>query len=110
MAIAEVSIVPLGTGSTSVSRYVAGVHQLLAETSENIRYQLTPMGTILEGELDDLLAVIRRMHEVPFGQGAGRVYTTIKIDDRRDKPSTMESKVQSVEEKLRQSGREGRRG
>jgi uncharacterized protein YqgV (UPF0045/DUF77 family) len=40
-----------------------------------------------------------RMHEVPFTHGAGRVYTTIKIDDRRDKKATMEGKIRSVREK-----------
>lgn len=100
MAIVEVTIVPLGTGTPSVSRYVAEVHKVLQQASEPIHYQLTPMSTIIEGELDDLFAVIRRMHEVPFAKGAERVSTSIRIDERRDKPSTMASKLKSVEEKL----------
>jgi len=101
MAIVQVTIVPLGTGTPSVGEYVAYVHRVLQEATENIRYQLTPMSTILEGDLDELLAVVRRMHEVPFGNGAERVSTTITIDDRRDKKGTMEQKLQSVEDKLR---------
>ena len=58
------------------------------------------MGTILEGELDVILAVIRRMHEVPFLQGGQRVLTSIKIDDRRDKVGTMEAKLKSVLTKI----------
>lgn len=99
MAIVEVTIAPLGTGTPSVSRYVAECHKVLAQ-EEGIQYQLTPMSTIIEGDLDRILAVIRKMHEVPFAAGAKRVSTSIKIDDRRDKESTMAGKLQSVKEKL----------
>jgi uncharacterized protein (TIGR00106 family) len=100
MAIVEVTIVPLGTGSPSVSRYVAEVHKVLEQASEPVKFQLTPMSTIIEGDLDDLLAVVRRMHEVPFAKGAQRVSTSIRIDERRDKPASMDQKLQSVREKL----------
>lgn len=100
MAIVELTIVPLGTGTPSVSHYVAEVHKVLEQAQEPIKYQLTPMSTIIEGSLDDLFAVIRRMHEVPFAKGALRVSTSIRIDDRRDKEATMEGKLQSVREKL----------
>ncbi|THF79473.1 MTH1187 family thiamine-binding protein [Cohnella fermenti] len=102
MAIVQVTIVPLGTGSTSVSEYVAAVKKELDQAAEEIRYQLTPMSTIIEGELDDLLAVVRRLHEVPFRAGALRVSTTVTIDDRRDKKGSMQQKLDSVEEKLRE--------
>jgi uncharacterized protein (TIGR00106 family) len=101
MAIVEASIAPLGTGSTSISKYVAQCHQIL-ENEDRIKYQLTPMGTIFEGDLDVILEVIRKMHEIPFDQGAMRVSTLIKIDDRRDKDASMENKVRAVEEKLRE--------
>ncbi len=59
------------------------------------------MGTIIEGEVGEILEVIRRMHEEPFAAGAVRVSTLIKIDDRRDrKTHTMDGKVRSVNEKL----------
>ncbi len=99
MAIAQVSITPLGTKTPSVSRYVANCHKVL-EGMEEIRWQLTPMATILEGELDQILTAIRKMHEVPFDEGALRVSTHIKIDDRRDKEHTMNGKVDSVMTKL----------
>lgn len=98
MAIVFVSVAPLGTATTSLSRYVAGVERILRESG--LRHQLTAMGTIIEGDLDAILPVLRRMHEAPFGEGALRVSTQIKIDDRRDKPGTMEGKVRSVKEKL----------
>jgi uncharacterized protein (TIGR00106 family) len=100
MAILELTIVPIGTSTPSVSSYVAGVQKVLQEAPEPIRYEMTSMSTIVEGNLDDLLAVVRRMHEAPFNEGVQRVSTTIKIDDRRDKPSTMASKLDSVRRKL----------
>lgn len=98
MAIAEVVIVPLGTGSTSLSDYVAACEDVLKK-ERDIRYQLTPMGTIIEGELKDIVNAVMKMHEVPFEKGAMRVSTTIRIDDRRDKKATMEQKVISVLQK-----------
>jgi len=99
MAVVFVSITPLGTGTPSVSRFVAGVERILRGTA--LRHQLTAMGTIIEGDLDEILSVVRRMHEHPFGEGAVRVSTLVKIDDRRDKEHTMAGKMRSVEEKLR---------
>ena len=99
MAVVFVTIAPLGTGTTSVSRYVAGVEKILRATK--LRHQLTAMGTIIEGDLDEILAVVRKMHEHPFAQGALRVSTSIRIDDRRDKAATIEGKMKSVEEKLK---------
>ncbi|TMV50974.1 MTH1187 family thiamine-binding protein [Paenibacillus mesophilus] len=103
MPIVEVTIVPVGTGTTSLSRYVADMQNLLEQAREPIHYQLTPMSTIIEGELTDLLEVVRRLHESPFVQGADRVCTTIKIDDRRDRPSSMEQKMKSVADRLQSS-------
>ncbi len=99
MAIVETSITPIGTAATSVSKYVAKCHEVLKDFPE-IKYQLTPMGTILEGDLAKILEAIAIMHEVPFSQGAERVSTLIKIDDRRDKKATMEGKMESVLSKL----------
>lgn len=98
MAIAEVSVVPIGTTKTGVSEYIAGAVSILKESG--LKYKLTPMGTILEGDIKDVLAVIEKMHETPFNKNAERVYTTIKIDDRRDIKAEMDNKVKSVMEKL----------
>lgn len=99
MALVEVTVVPLGTESTSLSKYVSNIHKVLKKEGD-IKYQLTPMGTIIEGELSLIMEVILKMHEVPFENGAKRVTTNIKIDDRRDKEGTMEEKIRSVKEKL----------
>ena len=100
MAIVEVTISPLGTGTPSISPYVAACHEVLRQATD-LKYQLTPMGTIIEGELPRILEVIMQMHQVPFNNGAMRVSTMIKIDDRRDKQGTMEGKIESVESLLK---------
>lgn len=99
MAVVSVTVVPLGTGSTSASAYVAKCHEVLAG-AEGIKYMLTPMSTVIEGGLDVVLGVVSRLHEVPFEEGVMRVMTTVMIDDRRDRDLTMEGKMASVEEKL----------
>lgn len=99
MAIVEVTVVPLGTGSPSVSEYVAACESVLRQETR-VKSMLTPMSTILEGELDVILELIRKVHEVPFEKGALRVSTTIRIDERRDKKSSMEQKLHSVNEKI----------
>ena len=96
--VITVSIAPLGTVTTSLSSYVAGVERVLRDSG--LKSQLTAMGTIIEGDIDAILPVLRRMHELPFAEGAVRVSTLIKIDDRRDKTSSIEKKVRSVMEKL----------
>ncbi|MCB2228061.1 MAG: MTH1187 family thiamine-binding protein [Desulfarculaceae bacterium] len=98
MAVVQLTVVPLGTGSTSLSSYVAQVHKVLE--ASGVKNRLTPMGTVLEGPLDEVLAVIRQVHEVPFEAGAQRVMTLINIDDRRDKQGSMDQKLNSVAEKL----------
>ena len=99
MAIAEVSVVPLGTKTPSVSQYVARAIKIL-EQETGIKYEITPMGTVVEGDLDGILAAVKKMHEAVFGEEVVRVLTTIKIDDRRDKPQTMNGKLDSVKRKL----------
>lgn len=100
MPIMEISVVPLGTKTPSVSRYVADALKVL-EREKNIKYQLTAMGTIIEADsLDELLDVAKKMHEATFAGGAQRVVTTIKIDERRDKDITIEGKTKSVKGKV----------
>jgi uncharacterized protein (TIGR00106 family) len=99
MAIAEVTVIPIGTGSTSLSAYVADMQRVL-DTQQGITVQLTPMSTIIEGDIADVLRAIHALHESPFQAGAGRVSTSVKIDDRRDHPTSAQYKLDSVREKL----------
>ncbi len=103
MAIADVTVIPIGTETPSVSEYVADLQKILKkyETEGKITYRLTPMNTLIEGELSILFEVIQSIHEAPFQKGIKRVATNIRIDDRRDKPSTMASKLESVENRLK---------
>ena len=99
MAIAEVSIIPLGTRTPSVSKYIARAVSVLRQ-EKDVKYELTSMGTIIEGDLEKILKVVKKMHQATFDEGAMRVVTTIKIDDRRDKPSTMSGKIESLMKEL----------
>ncbi|MCK4389333.1 MAG: MTH1187 family thiamine-binding protein [Desulfobacterales bacterium] len=94
MAIAELSIIPIGTKSTSLSSYVEACLKVVEDSG--LTYELHGMGTIIEGDLKDLFDVTLKMHEVPFEAGALRVVTSIKIDDRRDKVASAKEKVKAV--------------
>jgi uncharacterized protein (TIGR00106 family) len=78
---------------------VAGYHEIL-QGIEGIKFQLTPMATIIEGELGRILDTVAKLHANTFDAGASRVLTSLMIDDRRDKEITMEGKIASVREKL----------
>jgi uncharacterized protein (TIGR00106 family) len=99
MALADVTIIPLGTGTPSVSKYVAGTIKAL-QRGKGTKYEITAMGTTIEGDLGEILTVIRQMHEETFAQGVARVVTVIKIDDRRDKELSIGGKVESLRREL----------
>ena len=86
-----------------VSRYVAAALRVV-RGQDRVRHRLDPMFTTLEGDLDEILALVRRMQEAVFEAGAERVSTVIKIDDRRDRRVPMDEKVRSVEEHLEGDG------
>lgn len=98
-AIVAVSIAPIGTGSTSVSRFVAETQKVL-EKHPGLRYQLNPMFTTIEGDLSEIFDAIEEMHEALVGMGAERLSTVVKIDDRRDAAHSMEEKVTVVEQQV----------
>ena len=93
--IAELKIIPIGTTTASLSHYVTACVSTLKQ-AQDISYQVTAMGTIIQGSLERVLELTQQMHEVPFTMGANRVVTSISIDDRRDKVITMETKVKAV--------------
>jgi len=99
MISAELTVIPIGTPGTSLSKYVAAAVAALDEAG--IKYQLSGMGTLLEAENpDELFCAIKIAHEAVFSAGSERVVTSVKIDDRRDRDQTMTAKVRSVEKKL----------
>ncbi|EGQ3856628.1 MTH1187 family thiamine-binding protein [Staphylococcus pseudintermedius] len=103
MAIVDVVVIPVGTEGPSVSQYIAEIQTKLEEFKQEgkIDYQLTPMNTLIEGELSDLFEVIQAIHELPFNKGLDRVCTNIRIDDRRDKQRKMNDKLDSVKKHLK---------
>lgn len=103
MAIADITIMPLGSNSTSVSDVVAEVHRMLQQTTLPIEYELTPMSTLIEGEISDLYEILKEIQEVPFKLGHKRVATNIRIDDRRDRTSSLKGKMSSVKKKMEES-------
>ncbi len=98
MALMQISVVPLGTGSSGVGEFVAGIVKKLDK--QGVVYTLTDMGTVLEADIGDLLEIAAMMHEVPFQKGARRVVTHITIDDRRDKKVAIGDKISSVINRL----------
>lgn len=90
MAIVEVSISPLGKG-VSVGKYVKKVVALFRK--KRLKMFHSPMGTCIEGELDEILSAVKEAHELLAKDGVNRISTLIKIDDRRDKKATMEQKM-----------------
>src|ERR671938_52933 len=103
MATADLTVLSLGRSEVSASEYIAEIQRRLA-AQDRVRYRMHAMGTSLEGETADILAVVGELHAVPFELGLPRVYTVLKLDDRRDRPSTLASKVQSVQRLLDETG------
>jgi uncharacterized protein (TIGR00106 family) len=100
MATADLTVLMLGRPDVSASVYIAEIQRRLA-AQDRVRYEMHAMGTSLEGTVADILAVVGELHAVPFDQGAPRVYTVLKLDERRDRPDqTLADKVRSVEERL----------
>lgn len=94
MAIVAVSISPVGEG-VSVSRFVAAALDVV-NAQQRVRFRLDPMFTTLEGDLSEIYSLIGDMQEAVFAAGAQRVSTVIKVDDRRDRATSMEQKVDAV--------------
>ncbi len=101
MAIVAVSISPVGEGA-SVSAHVAAALAVVRD-QDQVRWRLDPMFTTLEGEVEEIFALVRRMQEAVFAAGAVRVGTVIKMDERRDRELRMEEKVRAVEQRLGRS-------
>ncbi|MFO7760783.1 MAG: MTH1187 family thiamine-binding protein [Thermodesulfobacteriota bacterium] len=99
MALLELTIIPIGTGNPSVGSFIADIGQALEK--ENLAYQITDMGTIVEGEPAELLEIAAGLHELPFQQGALRVVTQLRIDDRRDKKIHLGDKTAAVQARLK---------
>ena len=96
--LAELEIVPIGTATPSVGSVVVEIAKLI--DASGLRYRVGAMGTVVEGEWEPIMALAKRCHEAARA-ATGRVMTTIRLDDRTDKPgSRIVEKVRAVEAKV----------
>jgi uncharacterized protein (TIGR00106 family) len=99
MATADLTVIGLGRSDTSASSYIAEIQRRLA-AQDRVGYRLHAMGTSLEGPTDEILRVVGELHAVPFALGLPRVYTILKLDERRDREQSLDDKVASVQRLL----------
>jgi uncharacterized protein (TIGR00106 family) len=96
MVLLEFAMYPIGKGET-VSPYVARSLDIIDKSG--LTYQLTPMGTILEGEWAEVMAVVTECFEA-MRADCPRVEVALKVDYRAGDKSRLASKIASVEEHL----------
>lgn len=97
MVLLEFSMSPLGKGE-SVGQYVARSLDIIDKSG--VAYRLNPMGTVLEGEWNDVFQVVRKCYE-RMKKDCNRISCTIKVDYRKGHKGRLESKVASVEKRLK---------
>jgi len=98
MPVLEISVIPVGTQDPSFSSFISQACKIVED--EGLKYQVTPTGTVIEGDLSQIINVAQKMHQVPFSMGASRVISNITIDERHDKESDMERQVQAVKKNM----------
>lgn len=100
MIHAEISVYPMGTSNTSASFYIAKAIESI-QKMDGIRYQINPMGTILESDdINKIYDAAKSMMDVVHNLGVNRVEVILKIDSRKDKEKSMEDKLESVKKFL----------
>lgn len=102
MVLLEFSMSPLGKGE-SVGKYVTRSLDIIDKSG--VPYRLNPMGTVLEGEWEQVFAVVQKCYE-RMKKDANRISCTIKVDYRKNHSGRLQSKVASVEKKLKRSVRQ----
>ncbi len=93
----DIMVSPSGAG-VSVSPYVTQCQQILEESG--LTHTMHGYGTNVEGEWDDVMAVVKRFHEEIHAAGAVRIISHLKLGTRTDRMQTMADKVTSVQDKL----------
>ena len=96
MILLEFSMIPLDKGE-SVSKYVARSLDIIDKSG--LDYKVNPMGTVIEGEWDDVFKVVKQCFDC-MGDDCNRIITTMTLDYRKDKKGRLASKIESVETKL----------
>jgi uncharacterized protein (TIGR00106 family) len=96
MVLLEFSMSPLGKGE-SVGKYVARSLEIIDKS--HVAYRLNPMGTVLEGEWDDVFDVVKRCYD-RMRRDCNRISCSIKVDYRKGAKDRLSAKVASVEKRL----------
>jgi uncharacterized protein (TIGR00106 family) len=96
LAVAEIFITPLGTGESTIREFIRALVPIVE--ASGLRHQLTAMGTLVEGPVEELVALAARLHAATFDvhTGTDRVVTHLRLDERRGEPLTLEGKVQGA--------------
>ncbi|PTX59098.1 uncharacterized protein (TIGR00106 family) [Melghirimyces profundicolus] len=94
MPLMEISIVPVGGETPSFSETVKEACRVVEQNG--LSYQVTPTATVVEGEIDQLMAVSSDIHRSTLQNGIRRVVTQITIDDRLDGPMELGTQVDKV--------------
>jgi uncharacterized protein (TIGR00106 family) len=95
----EFSIIPIGVGS-SLGDQLAEVLKIV--DASGLPYKINPMGTVIEGEWDEIMKLIKKCHNTVMKTGE-RAVTTMSIDDRKGKPNRIDEKVKSIERRIGKS-------
>ncbi|MBN2339943.1 MAG: MTH1187 family thiamine-binding protein [Deltaproteobacteria bacterium] len=96
MTLMELSMYPVDKGE-SLSAYVARLIDVIDQSG--LAYRLGPMGTVIEGEWSDLMALLTRCYET-LEPVSNRIIANVKLDARKDSRNRLEGKVRSVQEKM----------
>lgn len=96
MVLLEFSMSPLGKGE-SVSTYVSRSLEIIDRSG--VEYRLNPMGTVLEGDWDEVFHVVRQCYE-RMKEDCNRISCTMKVDYRKGHEGRLRGKVASVEKRL----------
>jgi uncharacterized protein (TIGR00106 family) len=91
-------LIPMST-DLSISKYIAACQQLLAEAG--LSHQMHAFGTNVEGEWDEVFAVVKKCHEKVHEMGAVRISTSMRVGTRTDREQSLQDKIDSVTSKLR---------
>lgn len=94
--LVEFSVVPIGVGS-SIGDQLAEALKIV--DASGLPYKANPMGTVIEGEWDEVMKLIKKCHREVMKSGE-RALTTITIDDRKGKPNRIDAKVKSIEKRI----------
>lgn len=94
--LVEFSILPVGTGS-SIGDQLAEVLKIV--DASGLPYKVNPMGTVIEGEWNEVIGLVKKCHAAVMKTGE-RTMTTISIDDRKGKPNRIDEKVKSIERRI----------